>query len=165
MNMPRMRNVIPLALLASAALASAPALWAQETAEAPLTGETGDELFRTYCASCHGRSAKGDGPISEHLRSRPADLTLIARRAGGKFDTEKVHRIIDGRQPVSGHGGPDMPVWGDAFKRAGRTGTEDAVSARIRSIVEHLRSLQVLPARLVPPARPAPQDDAKGGGR
>jgi len=27
--------------------------------------------------------------------------------------------IIDGRHPVPGHGGPDMPVWGDAFKRAG----------------------------------------------
>ena len=162
--MARMTDVIPLVLLASAALASAPAARAQETVEAQLTGETGDELFRTYCGSCHGRSAKGDGPIAEHLRSRPSDLTQIAKRAGGKFDADKVHRIIDGRNPIGGHGGADMPVWGDAFKRAGQSGTEEAVSARIRAIVEHLRELQVLPAKAVPPARPTPRSDVKGGG-
>lgn len=161
--MARMTDVMPLLLLASAALAAAPAARAQETAEAQLTGETGYELFRTYCGSCHGRSAKGDGPIAEHLRSRPSDLTQIAKRAGGKFDADKVHRIIDGRHPVGGHGGSDMPVWGDAFKRAGQSGTEESVSARIRAIVEHLRDLQVLPAKAVPPARPAPLSDTKGG--
>jgi mono/diheme cytochrome c family protein len=158
--MARLTDVAPLALLASAALGLALAAPAQQTAEAPLMGETGDELFKTYCASCHGRSAKGDGPIAEHLRSRPPDLTLIARRAGGKFDADRVHRIIDGRNPVSGHGGADMPVWGDAFKRSGRGGTEEAVSARIREIVEHLRSLQVLPVKGMPPARPGPQSSA-----
>jgi mono/diheme cytochrome c family protein len=150
-----MTHVMPLMLLASAALASALALPAQQTAEAQLTGETGDQLFKTYCASCHGKSAKGDGPIAEHLRSRPPDLTLIAKRAGGKFDAERVHRVIDGRNPVGGHGGPDMPVWGDAFKRSGQGGTEEAVRARIRALVEHLRSVQVQPASAVPPAPPA----------
>jgi mono/diheme cytochrome c family protein len=161
--MARMTDVTPLMLLASAVLASALAAPAQapETSEAQLMGETGDELFRTYCGSCHGKSAKGDGPIAEHLRSRPSDLTLIAKRAGGKFDAEKVHRIIDGRNPVPNHGGSDMPVWGDAFKRAGKSGTEEAVNARIRAIVEHLRSLQVLPANVVPPARPDARTDPK----
>ena len=114
----------------------------------------GEALFKTYCASCHGRSAKGDGPIAEHLRSRPPDLTLITKRAGGKFDDDRVYRIIDGRQPVRGHGNADMPVWGDAFKRSGQSGTEDAVRARIRALVDHIRSLQVLPASNAAPGPP-----------
>jgi mono/diheme cytochrome c family protein len=141
-------------LLASAGLAAALAAPAQQTAEAPLMGETGVDLFKTYCASCHGVSAKGDGPIAEHLRNRPPDLTLIAKRAGGKFDEERVYRIIDGRRPVRGHGNADMPVWGDAFKRSGQGGSEDAIKARIDALVEHIRSLQVLPASAAPPAPP-----------
>lgn len=160
--MARMTGVIPLVLLASAGLAAALAAPAQQTSEAPLMGETGAELFKTYCGSCHGRSAKGDGPIAEHLRSRPPDLTLLGKRAGGKFDADKIHRIIDGRNPVGGHGGSDMPVWGDAFKRSGQGGTEESVRARIRAIVEHLRSLQVLPASGVPPAPPARQSVSGG---
>ena len=35
---------------------------AQQTAEAILAGSDGASLFRTYCASCHGKEAKGDGP-------------------------------------------------------------------------------------------------------
>ena len=148
--MARTKDVMPMTLLASITLAAALAAPAQPTTEAQVTGETGDELFKTYCASCHGKSAKGDGPIAAHLRSRPPDLTLLAKRAGGKFDADKVYRIIDGRNAVGGHGGPDMPVWGDAFKRSGTTGTEEAVRARIRSLVEHLRSLQVQISRAVP---------------
>lgn len=161
--MARMTDVIGLMVLASAGLAGALATPAQQTTEAPLMGETGAELFKTYCGSCHGKSAKGDGPIAEHLRSRPPDLTLLAKRAGGKFDADKVHRIIDGRNPVGGHGGPDMPVWGDAFKRSGQGGTEEAVRVRIRAIVEHLRSLQVQPASGAPAAPPAPRSVSGGG--
>ena len=99
-------------------------------------------LFRTYCASCHGKEAKGDGPLAENLRVRPADLTLIAKRNKGTFDADKVHRIIDGREAVKGHGGTDMPVWGDAFKRSGEGFSETAVKARIDAIAEHLKSIQ-----------------------
>ena len=62
----------------------------------------------TYCAVCHGVAARGDGPLADQLRVRPPDLTLIAKRSGGRFDDETVRRIIDGRKPVKGHGGPDM---------------------------------------------------------
>jgi mono/diheme cytochrome c family protein len=115
---------------------------AQQTAEAVFSGTSGDALFKTYCASCHGKSAKGDGPLAESLRYRPADLTLIAKRSGGKFDSEKVYRIIDGRVPVKGHGGTDMPVWGDAFKRSVEGYSEKAVKARIQALVDYLKSIQ-----------------------
>lgn len=104
--------------------------------------ESGSELFKRYCASCHGSSAKGDGPIANALRYRPADLTQVAKRNHDSFDAEKVHRMIDGRDPVKGHGGPDMPLWGDAFKRSGDGYSEDAVKARIDALVEYLQTIQ-----------------------
>jgi hypothetical protein len=53
-----------------------------------------------------------------------------------------VYRIIDGRKPVKGHGGPDMPVWGDAFRRSADGYSEEAVKGRIEGLASYLRSLQ-----------------------
>src|SRR5688572_31026525 len=108
---------------------------AQQTTETFSDVKTGPEVYRTYCASCHGVSARGDGPLAKHLRFSPPDLTLLAKRNGGTFDDAAVYRIIDGRKPVKGHGGPDMPVWGDAFKRSGEGYSEEAVKARIEGLV------------------------------
>jgi mono/diheme cytochrome c family protein len=124
----------------------APIVLSQEqvvTSEAVVSGRAGPDLFRAYCASCHGVSAKGDGQLADSLRFRPADLTLLAKHNKGVFDAEKVHRIIDGRNPVKGHGGPDMPVWGDAFRRATEGYSEKAVADRIQVLVDYVKSLQV----------------------
>jgi mono/diheme cytochrome c family protein len=111
-------------------------------ARSPVVVESGSALFRSYCASCHGTEAKGDGPLSANLRVAPADLTLIAKRNHGKFDAEKVHRAIDGRGPKEIHGGSDMPVWGDAFKRAAEGYSEAKVKERIDALVEYIATLQ-----------------------
>ena len=106
-------------------------------------GVSGPSVFRTYCASCHGADGKGEGPLAESLRFHPPDLTLIASRRGGDYPTEEVHRIVDGRRPLRGHGGPDMPIWGDAFRSA-ETGYDDVTATeKIRSVVEYVRTLQV----------------------
>jgi hypothetical protein len=107
-----------------------------------VTVENGAELFRSYCASCHGTAAKGDGPLAANLRIAPADLSRLARRNHGKFDTDKVRQAIDGRGRKEIHGGSDMPVWGDAFKRAGEGYSEAKVKDRIDALVEYLASLQ-----------------------
>jgi len=140
--MARVACALAAVLLASVLVPVSSVASGQETAEAILSGADGASLFKTYCASCHGKAAKGDGPLAEHLRFRPPDLTLIAKRNGGKFDADKVYSIIDGREPVKGHGGTDMPVWGDAFKRSGEGYSEKAVKERIEALVEHLRSVQ-----------------------
>ncbi len=103
---------------------------------------SGPALFKSYCASCHGADAKGDGPVAHLLAYRPADLTQVAARDRGRFDRRKVHRIIDGRDPVKGRGGPDMPLWGDAFKLAGGSYSDAEVDQRIESLVEYLEALQ-----------------------
>ena len=127
------RWLLPIVLSGACLAAAAPPAAA---------GESGTAVFRSYCASCHGADAKGDGPLSANLRIAPADLTRIAKRNRGKFDPERVRRAIDGRDPREIHGGSDMPVWGDAFKRAGSGYSEAAVKERIDALVDHLAALQ-----------------------
>ena len=113
----------------------------------PPSSISGHATYMTYCAVCHGVAAKGDGPLADSLRVRPPDLTLLAKRSGGRFDEETVRRIIDGRKPVKGHGGPDMPVWGDVFRNTADGYSDAAVREKVAGLVEHLRSIQEPAAR------------------
>ena len=44
----------------------------------PESISTGQTLFSTNCALCHGQTGKGDGPVGVTLNPRPADLTQHA---------------------------------------------------------------------------------------
>lgn len=129
-------------VVAAFAMTMMPALAFGQEAPQMRQSTPGGEVFRTYCATCHGTSARGDGPLAASMRKKPADLTEIAKRNGGEFPSELVFRTIDGRNPVRGHGGPDMPVWGDAFSRSREAGDEVRVKAVIQSLVEYLESIQ-----------------------
>jgi mono/diheme cytochrome c family protein len=119
-----------------------PAAGAGQPDDPAITGVAGAYAYKTHCASCHGADGKGEGPLAESLRFRPPDLTLIARKNGGTYPADRVHRIVDGRKPLKGHGGPDMPIWGDAFKNPD-TGYDDAsVKAKVQSVVDYLKTLQ-----------------------
>jgi mono/diheme cytochrome c family protein len=128
-------------LVAVSAVVAMSAAFAR-SGDSTVSRESGSALYGSYCASCHGKEGKGDGPIAANLRTAPADLTLIARRNHGKFDGEKVRAAIDGRGPKQVHGGSDMPVWGDAFKRAGDSYSEAAVKERIDALVDYLADIQ-----------------------
>jgi len=43
------------------------------------------ELYKAYCAVCHGEDAKGNGPMTKSLKSLPPDLTRLFARNGGVF--------------------------------------------------------------------------------
>jgi mono/diheme cytochrome c family protein len=124
-------------------VAAAPGLGAQDKPSRGSDAYSGKELFKTYCAACHGTTAKGDGPLADNLRKRPPDLTRFAQQNAGTFPSQKVYQIIDGRQPLNGHGGPDMPVWGDAFKASREGSSDESVKARIDAIVKYLETLQL----------------------
>jgi nucleotide-binding universal stress UspA family protein/mono/diheme cytochrome c family protein len=124
-----------------------PGLAAAQDAAALTQSVPGSELFRTYCAVCHGSAARGDGPLASSMTRKPANLTEIAARNGGAFPGELVFRTIDGRNRVKGHGGPDMPVWGDAFARSRDGGGADQVRKMIQSLVDFLDSVQARPAQ------------------
>ncbi len=127
-----------LVLLAVATVSASGA--AQPTPGVPQV--SGSYVYRAYCASCHGPDGRGDGPLAEDLRYRPSNLTLIAKRNGGEFPTELVVRIVDGRKSVKGHGGPDMPIWGDAFRNVETGFDEAAAREKIRAVVDHLKTIQ-----------------------
>jgi len=84
---------------------------AQEPPSGPDAGqaEIGRGLYRTYCASCHGESARGDGPVAAFLKVGPKNLTALEK--DGTFPYEAVMQFIDGRKTARAHGRPDMPVW------------------------------------------------------
>jgi hypothetical protein len=75
----------------------------------------GDELYRRYCASCHGVEGNGDGPLAASLNQKPPDRTTLAKRNGCKFDEAAVMMTIDGRLLVAQHGPREMPIWGAIF--------------------------------------------------
>ncbi|MDU8928877.1 cytochrome c [Alisedimentitalea sp. MJ-SS2] len=56
----------------------------------------GRETYTHYCASCHGNSAVGDGPIADSLPVPPADLTVLRLANDGAFPTEHVMATVYG---------------------------------------------------------------------
>jgi mono/diheme cytochrome c family protein len=56
---------------------------------------TGSDVFKDYCAVCHGTTARGDGPLADKMKRRPPDLTVLATQNGGVFPAEQVRKIID----------------------------------------------------------------------
>jgi mono/diheme cytochrome c family protein len=41
--------------------------------------EDGKALYDKSCASCHGAAGKGDGPAAKALKSKPTDLSALAK--------------------------------------------------------------------------------------
>jgi mono/diheme cytochrome c family protein len=109
---------------------------------APMTSpSSGKEMFMSYCASCHGKDAKGDGPAAAALKQLPADLTTLAKRNGGKYPTDKVTSVLRGQDKLIAHGDQEMPVWGPVFWRLSQ-GHEEQVTLRIANLNKYLESLQ-----------------------
>lgn len=100
----------------------------------------GKHLFRSFCASCHGAEAKGDGSIAEMLRVPPTDLTKLAAENGGEFPFQRSVAVIDGRVPVPGHGTADMPAWGDAFAEISEN--DEQIEQKIQQLVHYIWSVQ-----------------------
>lgn len=102
---------------------------------------SGKEMFNSYCASCHGMDAKGDGPAAAALKSAPADLTALAKNNGGKFPQDRVMSILTGHATVTAHGNNDMPVWGPVFWRMSQ-GHPAEVQQRVTNLTRYIESLQ-----------------------
>lgn len=112
---------------------------------APREEPSGEVLYARHCAACHGVGGRGDGPVAPALRRPPTDLTLLARRAGGRFDAAGITAVIDGRSAVVEHGTREMPVWGVAFEAelAGEAYTGYLAIERSQTLTDYLATLQV----------------------
>ncbi len=68
--------------------------------------------YDSNCASCHGMTGKGDGPLKPFLAKSAPDLTQIAKANGGVFPISRMYEVIEGSQRATAHGTSEMPVWG-----------------------------------------------------
>src|SRR5262245_30674145 len=70
----------------------------------PTSAASGQEMFNAYCAVCHGKAGKGDGPAAPALKKNPANLTELTQRNGGKFPELQVYGTIKGESETPAHG-------------------------------------------------------------
>jgi mono/diheme cytochrome c family protein len=112
----------------------------------PLVPESlvGSFSFDLYCASCHGRLGRGDGPTAAALKTRPADLTVLARANRGEFPRARVLAFIEGSARAAGHGSPEMPVWGPTLRAL--DASDARVTVRLQNLVAFVESIQQGPA-------------------
>lgn len=111
--------------------------------------EVGQGIYQQYCATCHGLSGAGDGPLTEMMTTSVPDLTGLSAAHDGKFPMLGVIHVIDGRTGLRAHGGP-MPVYGALFTGESEnesekgSGYENVLYTRgkILSIAYYLESLQ-----------------------
>lgn len=130
---------------AFAALAAPPAASAQGESGADPLAQSGEKLFVRYCAICHGKDARGDGPFAGLLRAKPADLTTIAARRGGQFPAEELTQMVDGRLVPPAHGTREMPVWGRWLGESLGPGAphDEVARGEILAILTYLKTLQL----------------------
>ena len=112
-----------------------------------LADDAGEAEYLNACASCHGVTGAGDGPLAELMTVPVPPLTGLSAANDGEFPMLKVIHTIDGRQGTRGHGFP-MPVWGKRFESQadvegyGPYSVEAIVRGRILSIAFFLESIQ-----------------------
>jgi mono/diheme cytochrome c family protein len=109
------------------------------TAQNTMTLE-GADLYNEYCAVCHGSGGKGDGPAAVALKSKPADLTLLTQKNGGKFPALEVKTYIAGQDTVAAHGTRTMPIWGGIFSQM--SSNKDLVQLRIANLLKYIEHMQ-----------------------
>ncbi len=138
-TMKPLRLAAVLLIVVSAAVVSMP----RAAAQTPLLvapSMVGRDLFDFYCAGCHGRDARGNGPASAALVAHVPDLTTLSAGSHGTFPKERVIAILNGETKVRTHGSKEMPVWGPIFQSLDPVHTRNAT--RVVNIVDYLESLQ-----------------------
>jgi len=136
--------VILVVISTFAVAQAAPAETAPTVKHVPITNapsNSGKEMFNSYCAVCHGREGKGNGPAASAMKTPPTDLTLLAKNSGGKYPSSHVAAVIKGQATTPSHGSQDMPVWGPLFSSISQ-GHEGQVQQRITNLVTYIEGLQ-----------------------
>ena len=134
--------VLPRSSSSQEGTASAASKTQVKNTPAPYTPpSSGKGMYLAYCASCHGKEGKGDGPAAPSLKCVPTDLTQLAAANGGTFPESHVIQTIKGDSLTSGHGSKDMPVWGPIFRAMGTT-SDGVAQLRVRNLTKYIASMQ-----------------------
>jgi mono/diheme cytochrome c family protein len=129
--------------------------WAQQPEAQQV--DIGKAEYQSSCAACHGVDGKGTGPVAAALKTKPADLTTIAKENNGVFPFGHIYGVIDGRQKVKSHGARDMPIWGFRYSPPPVPGVnpvvpyfvdplydrEPIIRGRILAVIDYLYRIQV----------------------
>lgn len=105
--------------------------------------DSGKQMYKDYCAACHGLDGRGSGPAVEFLKTTPPDLTTMAKRYNQKFIGLRVVAVLRFGTDSKAHGTLDMPTWGPLF-RALDEGEHDhqVMNMRISNLSEYVESIQ-----------------------
>jgi mono/diheme cytochrome c family protein len=103
---------------------------------------SGSEMYKAYCASCHGLDGKGTGPAAVALKANMPDLTQLTKNNHGEFPSDHVSQVIIGDSLVSAHGDKEMPVWGPPFLSMDAR-DRSVVLLRAKNLTDHIEKLQV----------------------
>lgn len=94
----------------------------------------GKVIFETNCASCHGTSGKGDGPVGAALQPPPRDFTVGAFKfdanGDGKPGTDEDLKGVITQGAAAFGGSPLMAPW--------PTLSDDDIA----NVIAHIRSLK-----------------------
>jgi mono/diheme cytochrome c family protein len=150
MNRPILQGLMVASLIVGFNVQS----WAQQPA--PQQADIGKTEYQSSCAACHGVDGKGTGPVAAALKSKPTDLTTIAKENNGVFPFGRIYDIIDGRQQVRSHGDREMPIWGFRYSPAPIPGSgpvipyfldplydrEPVIRSRILAVIDYIYRIQ-----------------------
>jgi mono/diheme cytochrome c family protein len=102
---------------------------------------SGAYLYRTFCATCHGETGKGDGPVADIADRRPSDLTVLTRNNGGTYPRDRVISVLENVAPLPGHEPPAMPNWRNVLKTT-EGSDERVIRKRLEALADHVGTLQ-----------------------
>lgn len=112
----------------------------------PTSPASGQQMYASYCAACHGATGVGNGPAAPAMKVPPTDLTLLARHNSGTFPTMHIISVLEFGAKVPAHGTADMPVWGDLMLSLHTSSAPDHNSGeilqRIANLTVYLKTLQ-----------------------
>jgi mono/diheme cytochrome c family protein len=102
---------------------------------------SGQQMFTSYCAPCHGIDGRGHGPAAAALRTQPTDLTAISKNNHGKYPDTRVVTVLRFGSEVPAHGSAEMPVWGPILGKMNQNNAQEK-ELRISNLSRYLESIQ-----------------------
>ena len=130
-----------LLLLGSHAADSQETASVKHTAPKPTAAISGKDLYREYCAVCHGPGGRGDGPAAHALKTVPTDLTRLAQTNGGRFPEAGFLASMRGERTTPAHGSAEMPIWGSIFSKM--SPSAEMGQTRLHGLLNYVEEMQV----------------------
>jgi mono/diheme cytochrome c family protein len=118
---------------------------AKKPSRAPAANpDSGEQLYKRYCAVCHGHDLKGNDRISTEFKNPPPDLTTLAQRHKGEFPDAFVESVLRNGVSDPAHRNSEMPIWGSVFA-ASKDENPQIATTRILNLTSYIKSLQAKP--------------------